>query len=59
MKLTDADAVWIEALRPYMGERMVPIYPKPDGTLDQQATIDQFCLLHGVKRLDAKGATIG
>lgn len=57
-KISDTDAGWINALKPYLGGGIVPIYRKPDGSINAEATMDQFCRLHGLKKMDSNGAPI-
>lgn len=57
-KLSDIDVGWINALKPYLGGGIVPIYRKPDGSIDAEKTMDQFCSLYGLKKLDSNGVPI-
>jgi poly(3-hydroxybutyrate) depolymerase len=50
----ERDQAWVNALKPYLGGRIVPLYMDSDGTVNAEKTIDRFCELHGVHKLDPK-----
>lgn len=53
-QLNARDQAWIEALRPYLGGGIVPIFRNDDGTVNAAKTIGQFCKLKGAHKLDPR-----
>lgn len=54
MKLDEVDRRWVDALKPYVGGGFVPIYRNDDGSVDTVYTIDRFCEMHGIEKIDGK-----
>lgn len=44
------DKKWLAALKPYLGGGIVPFYRLPDNTINAEATINNFCMLHDIKK---------
>lgn len=51
----NSDDKWINALRPYLGGGVVPTYKNPDGSVDAEKTIDNFCKLKGARKIGPNG----
>lgn len=49
------DRKWIDALKPYLGGGIVPVYTNPDGTVNAARTIDNFCLMKGARKIGPNG----
>jgi hypothetical protein len=46
--MNDCDRKWIDALKPYVADGLLPLYRLDDGTLDAAATIARFCQMHEI-----------
>jgi hypothetical protein len=55
MKLSDSDRKWIDALRPYWGGGIVPVFRMPDGSVDAVKTIDRMMQSREQHKVGADG----
>lgn len=49
------DQKWLDALQPYLGGGVVPFFKNFDGTVNAQATIDNFCSLYDIQKVGSNG----
>jgi len=49
------DKKWIDALKPYLGGGIVPIFRISDGSVDAQRTLERFAEMKGIHKLGANG----
>lgn len=52
------DRKWLNALKPYVGGGIVPLYRSADGTVDAVKTIDGLMQLKGCKKIGPNGEDI-
>lgn len=51
-ELNERDRQWVNALKPYLGGGIVPIWFNGDGTVNAERTIDSFCEFKDAHKLD-------
>jgi hypothetical protein len=49
------DEKWIQALKPYWGGGIVPVWKLEDGSIDAQKTIDWMMRARGEKKIGPNG----
>ena len=55
MEMNEQDSKWVDALKPYWGGGIVPIYWANGGGIDAQATIDRLMQAVGEKKVGPNG----
>ena len=54
--MNEIDQKWLDALKPYLGGGIVPIFFSGVGEIDAEKTIEHMCMLHGISKQSVKEA---
>ena len=56
--MQDVDQKWVDALRPYWGGGIVPLFKNADGTVNAERTMEHFARMHRVPKIGPNGEEI-
>ena len=52
---TDCDQKWVDAMKPYWGGGIVPVYYNADKSVNAERTLENFAKAHGFKKIGPNG----